>query len=77
MATGPKQITAQVASLQHQPDGKLILHLDNGQVWEQTESVPYFPIKKGDPVTVSKGAFTSFWLKTPGAADRIRVKLDN
>ena len=38
--------------------------LDNGQVWRQLSAEGDLLAKPGDPVTVSRGAFRSYWLQT-------------
>jgi hypothetical protein len=38
--------------------------LDNGQVWRQLSAEGDLLAKPGDPVTVSRGVFRSYWLQT-------------
>ena len=38
--------------------------LDNGQVWRQLSAEGDLLAKPGEPVTVSRGVFRSYWLQT-------------
>jgi len=43
----------------------MVLHLDNGQAWEQTQAVAGdLSLKVGDSVTIDKH-FGSYWLNGP------------
>jgi hypothetical protein len=58
------KIFARVVSIDRSPDD-MVLHLDNGQAWEQTQSVTGdLSLKVGDSVTIDKH-FGSYWLNGP------------
>jgi hypothetical protein len=57
-------VAARVASIDHVPN-EMVLHLDNGQVWQQLQAVPGdLSLKAGDSVTIDK-RFGSYWLTGP------------
>ena len=60
-----KSITAHVTSLRETQRSGAVLDLDNGQKWQQLGTEDLM-LKVGDRVTISRGAFSSFWLMTPG-----------
>jgi hypothetical protein len=53
----------------------LILHLDNGQVWQEVQSVSGdLSLKEGDAVTIDRH-FGSFWLSGPHVSSmKVRQK---
>lgn len=66
-------IVAKVASVSERPRGELLLKLDNGQTWTQTERRLGTLIKEGETVTISRGALGSFMLTSEaGVATRVR-----
>jgi hypothetical protein len=60
-----KSITARVTSLHGNARTGAILDLDNGQKWQQVGTEDLM-LEVGDSVKISRGAFSSFWLMTPG-----------
>lgn len=71
-ATTPKQIEAVVTRIATRARGRLVVTLDNGQVWEQNQSSAYFPLKVGDHVRVRAAALGSYRLFAPfGRATRV------
>jgi len=62
----PTAIEATVAALDQQKGGQLVLTLDNGQVWIQSEAGLNSRVRVGDQVTIRNAAFSSFVLVTPG-----------
>lgn len=68
-----KELKAHVAQLSSGQQGRYVFVLDNGQVWHQTENKASFSIRTGDVVTVSEGAFGSFWIST-GPHNSTRVQ---
>ena len=61
------RLTARVVTLSHRPVGTLLVHLDNGQEWEQTEEGPDLHIAAGDAVAIDRGVLGAFWLsRVPG-----------
>ncbi len=59
-------ITARIVGLGHDPDGRAILTLDNGQVWEQlvADGTDLYT-RPGDSIRISRGWLDSYWLQTP------------
>lgn len=62
----PTRITAQVTTLRELSTGELLIELDNGQRWRTIPEDARLMLKVGDTVTISRGAFGSFRLATPG-----------
>jgi hypothetical protein len=60
--TEKENLQAHVATVSHKLRGELVVTLDNGQVWEQTEEGLLVEIKSGEPVTISHGSLGSFWM---------------
>ncbi|MBX5462176.1 MAG: hypothetical protein IRZ28_13940 [Steroidobacteraceae bacterium] len=70
---GVDHIVAKVTSVSERPRGELLLKLDNGQTWTQTERRLGTLIKEGETVTISRGALGSFMLTSEaGVATRVR-----
>jgi hypothetical protein len=57
-------ISARVTNLQRRASGEIVVFLDNGQVWRQSEPDWWSPPQKGDPVTIRRGSLGSFMLVT-------------
>jgi hypothetical protein len=56
--------SAQVVSIEHAPN-EVVLHLDNGQVWQQLQQVPGdLSLQVGDTVKIDK-RLGSYWLTGP------------
>lgn len=67
------QLAAIVAEVGYtQRTRKMIVTLDNGQVWLQSEAVTSGRLRAGDHVTIQKAALGSYQLLTPG---RIAVRV--
>jgi hypothetical protein len=58
-----KSLTAQIAIVSHNAEGRWVFTLDNGQVWRQTETRS-FEASPGAAVRISSGAMGSFWIET-------------
>lgn len=56
--------------------GKLRFYMQNGQVWEQTDTRPIRPPRGGEPfeVEIRSGALGSFLLNIPGVSRSIGVR---
>lgn len=67
------EITAVVGKVEKAPKGKLIITLDDGQVWRQTDTET-LRLKSGDTVVISRGMIGAFYLKKTSGKKRIRVK---
>jgi len=62
--TGDAHITAHIVSIDHQPN-EMILHLDNGQVWQEVQSVSGdLSLREGDAVKIDRH-LGSYWLSGP------------
>ncbi|MBM4385794.1 MAG: hypothetical protein FJ091_20795 [Deltaproteobacteria bacterium] len=55
------ELTAVATAVKRGPDGRVVVTLDNGQVWRQTESRA-FPLREGQTVRVREGALGSFYM---------------
>jgi len=69
----PDSIEATIAGIQEAAYGKLLITLDNGQVWRQNDSARV-NWESGDPVIVERALFGSFFMKQPDGGRRMRVK---
>lgn len=56
--------------------GKLLIELENGQVWKQVDSSPYRGPKdlKGKPIIINSASLGSFLLKIDGVGGKYRVR---
>jgi hypothetical protein len=61
-ARGPDRITAKVTRISVASTGDTLVELDNGQVWQQTQSRLETIAALGDEVTVSRGALGSYFM---------------
>lgn len=63
----PKELSsidAHIVAVSVAGAGLTTFTLDNGQVWRQLSAEGDLLAKPGDPVTVSRGVFRSYWLQT-------------
>jgi hypothetical protein len=65
-----------VASLQRKPTGEFVVHMENGQVWEQTELNSRARLRPGSAVRIKRGAFGSYLLVTPDGIGTSVRRLD-
>jgi hypothetical protein len=70
----PQHLTARIVSIDHRPN-ELTWHLDNGQVWQEVQSVAGdLSLREGDTVKIDKH-LGSYWLSGPHVASmRVRLK---
>lgn len=68
-----KPIVAKVVRMVPRPHAVLAFVLDNGQTWEQTESMDNLDVKLQDTVTIKPGILGAFFLNTP-RSQRVRVQ---
>jgi hypothetical protein len=59
------EFRARLVGLGRPLDGRVVLTLDNGQVWRQVTQGEELLLKTGDIVTLSRGALHSYWLDAP------------
>jgi hypothetical protein len=68
-----ESITAQVKSVTRNAEDRLVITLDNGQVWAQSETKPSAVLKPGDLVRIKRAALGSFMLVGPrSVSSRVR-----
>lgn len=67
------EIRSRVAAVRSAPDGKLVLTLDNNQVWAQLDS-PAPGVAPGAEVSIRRAAFGSYLLSVAGTPRGIRVR---
>ena len=69
-----KHLVAHLVTIERLP-GEMILHLDNGQVWQEVQSVSGdLSLREGDAVTIDKH-FGSYWLSGPHVSSmKVRQK---
>lgn len=67
------KIYARVSSVKKDPYKKLIITLDNGQRWKQSDST-FLKLKLNDAVYVERGALKSFFMGMDDKNRRMRVK---
>lgn len=66
-------VTARVAEVTSERDGKKVVTLDNGQTWRELTGSTYSALKAGDEVTISRAALGSFMMSVPnGRPVRVR-----
>ncbi|SHE77895.1 hypothetical protein SAMN04487965_0636 [Microbulbifer donghaiensis] len=69
----PESIEATITQIDKAAHGKLLITLDNGQVWRQNDS-GRVNWKSGDTVTVERALFGSFLMKPVEGGRSLRVK---
>jgi hypothetical protein len=69
----PASITASVTKVDLRRDGRWVVTLDNGHVWQQIETVSEARVRVGDSITVREAALGSHLLVTTSRiATRVR-----
>lgn len=68
-----KKITAKVVQVQKAPYGELIITLEGGQMWRQTNNAR-FKLSEGEVITIERGALGSFFIGKEDTNRRIRAK---
>ena len=69
----PETLSASVTKISERSNGRLVITLNNGQVWEQQEDTS-FRVKVGDAVTFEPGMLGALWINEPAGRGRTRVK---
>ena len=74
LAGASSELTAHVSSLERWPDA-MVLHLDNGQVWQQTgRASGDLSLQEGDSVRIEKH-LGSYWLSSSHVSNmKVRLK---
>ncbi len=50
-----------------------VVHLDNGQVWRQTEDGPELSLAAGQTIAIDQGLLGAYWLS--GQSRRLAIKV--
>lgn len=67
------QISVRVATMKKRPTGEMLITLENGQVWGQSETYRRARVKAGDTVIIRRAALGSFLLVTEdGIGTRVK-----
>ena len=66
-------VSATIVSVSKTALGKYKMTLDNGMVWQQTDSTIFLP-REGDTVTVERGMLGSFYLSKNDLNKTVKVK---
>lgn len=69
----PETMSAKVTNVTPRGNGRLVITLDNGQVWEQQEDTDTL-LDTGDGVTITHGLFGALWMDDSSRHRRTRVK---
>ena len=69
----PEALSAKVTKVDPRGNGRLVLTLDNGQVWEQLEDADSL-LEVGDGVTITHGVLGALWMNDTTRHRRTRVK---
>ena len=56
------RIAAHVAGITRKSSGRVVVRLDNEEVWEQAEDGPDLGLAVGDSVRIEKGMLGSYWM---------------
>ena len=78
-ATGTERIdslSGTVSRLQQSGYDKVVITLDNGQVWRQVDASS-LRLRVGDSVEIERGAIGSFMLQKKGSKRSMRVTREN
>jgi hypothetical protein len=67
------QLQATINKIEKTVYGKLVITLDNQQVWRQTDSTR-LNLRKNNVIIIERGAFGSFFISKENANKRIRAK---
>ena len=68
-------VTAHIVGEFHGWSGSTRVTLDNGQVWEQMDDATVTAGRMTNPkVTITRGAFNSFYISVDGVSDSVEVK---
>jgi hypothetical protein len=68
-----KQLKVKVIKIQKAPYGELIITVENGQIWRQTDGIR-FRLSTDEMVIIERGALGSFFIGKENTNQRIRAK---
>ena len=72
--TKAREISATVIELRRNAFGLYSFHLDNGQIWQQTENDRFVPPDNDFPVEIRRGAISGYRLHIHNQNKTLRVK---
>jgi hypothetical protein len=73
-AKASRPVRARIASIERYPN-EIVLHLDNGQVWQEIEDVSVeLGVRVGDTVTIDRELGADWVTGRNGATARVRLK---
>jgi len=67
-----ESIEAKVAGIRNISNGRVLIDLDNGQVWRQVDTDVTVRLKAGDAVSIKRGALGSYWLSSNDRGWRVK-----
>jgi len=65
-------LEAKVTGVRPISNGRVLLDLDNGQVWRQVDTDVTVTLKPGASVSIKKNSLGSYWLTSSGRAWRVK-----
>lgn len=65
-------LEAKVSAVRNITNGRILIDLDNGQVWRQVDTDVTFRLRSGDAVTIKRNSFGSYWLSANEHALRVK-----
>jgi len=72
-AARPESITRTVKSVGRNASDRLVVTMEDGQVWLQIETKSHVPVRPGDVVVIKRAAMGTFMMLTPGSVStRVR-----
>lgn len=70
----PDRISDTLAGVDAGRDELAVLHLANGQTWQQSERGPDLHLKAGDAVRIERGVLGAYWLSVERSRLAIKVR---
>lgn len=67
-----QSLDAKVASVSEISNGRIVINLDNGQVWRQVDTDVRITLKPGDAVSIKRNAMGSYWLSSEKRSIRVK-----
>jgi len=65
-------LEARVSAVRNITNGRILIDLDNGQVWRQVDTDVTFRLRSGDAVIIKRNSFGSYWLSANEHALRVK-----
>ena len=67
-----QSLEAKVSGTRNITEGRVLIDLDNGQVWRQVDTDVTVRLQPGDPVTIKRATLGSYWLSSGKRAWRVK-----